>query len=289
MKGAPIVGMCLGFARLTCRALDEMFKTEKPARSSDGLPLVIYFYENRKDYIALSGRGVGRGPNPGLGLTAGHYNPNENISRFFWPKRPDALLQVRDTFVHELTHHWIRRRCPRWHARDIKGPEVRVQTPGYWIVEGFAVFIQEGRYDIETGRWSHFNPHAYTLDTVAALSRAGKLISWDKLYPLTRVGFNIDLKKTFDYATVNRKWAIRPDPISEIVLFYQQSGATCQFLYWGENGAYRTRLLDYVKNYYTSQQGKTSIEAVFGLTPQKLGEKVEAFAQAVMSGWRPKG
>ena len=50
----------------------------------------------------------------------------------------------------------------------------------YWIVEGFATFIEEGRYDIERYEWSHFNPKASSIDIVAGLSKAGKLIDWEE-------------------------------------------------------------------------------------------------------------
>ena len=91
------------------------------------------------------------------------------------------------------------------------------------------------------------------------------------------------------HATVKKTWGIRPQPINQIRLFYEQSAATCHFLYWGEGGKYRDQLLDYVTVYYTGQEGKTGVESHFGLTPQELGEKVEAYAKAVIyEGWRPK-
>jgi len=288
MKETGPVGMCLRLARLTCSALDRMFATATPARE-ETLPLVIYFYENPQEYVKLSGTGVGRGPDPFLGLTAGHYNPGENISRFFWPKTPGPERQVRHTFVHELTHHWIERRCPRWHPRDQADMGRRVQTPGYWIVEGFATFIEEGRYDQRRGTWTHFNPHARSLDVVAALAKQGKLIPWEKVLPLTQAQFHTELDKSKSHANCITRWSIFPGGMFEIRLFYEQAGSTCHFLYWGENGKYRAQLLDYVKDFYTSRSEDTRIApgAAFGLTPEELGKKVEAFAQAVMDGWRP--
>ena len=52
-------------------------------------------------------------------------------------------------------------------------------------------------------------------------------------------------------------------------------------------GKYRERLLDYVTAFYTSQKKQTDIQTAFGLAPEELGAKVEAFAQKVMDGWRP--
>jgi hypothetical protein len=278
--------MCLDFAQITCRALEKMFHTDEPKRD-DPMPLVVYFYENVDEYVKYSGTGTFRGPSKALGLTAGHYTPTENISRFYWPKRSDAVRQVRDTFVHELTHHWIERRNPRWSRAQLADMMRRTRVKGYWIVEGFAMFIEEGRYDTDRGVWSHFNPHAYTLDVVAGLKKEGTLIPWDRVYPLSQGEFHTELKKTFDYAKPETKWGFRPRRLSEILAFYQQAGATCHFLYWGEDGKYRERLLDYVTAFYTSQEKQTDIQTAFGLTPEELGAKVEVFAEKVMDGWRP--
>ncbi|MHC4729644.1 MAG: hypothetical protein ACYS6Z_03495, partial [Planctomycetota bacterium] len=263
----------------------RVFSTDTPKRE-DNIPLVIYFYEDKAEYVS---GGKGRPPIPFLAMTAGYYAPGENISRFFWPGRhPEPERSIRDTFVHELTHHWIERRNPRWHARDLT--ENRVTVPGYWVVEGFATFIEEGRYDIETYKWTHFNPKANSLDIVADLSRQKKLIGWEKEYTLTQEEFHGDgVSKQGIFATAKKKWALRPQRLVEIRLFYEQAASTCHFLYWGENGKYRERLLDYVTHFYTGQKEKTDIEAAFGLAAEALGKKVEAYAKAVMDGWRPKG
>ncbi len=278
---ARIVALCIRYAKLTCRALGRMFHTDSPKRD-DNIPLVIYFYETKDEY-------TGGGRIPFLAMTAGYYAPGENISRFYWPAlHPEPERSIRDTFVHELTHHWIERRNPRWHARDLT--ENRVTVPGYWVVEGFATFIEEGRYDPRTYKWTHFNPKANSLDIVADLSRQKKLIAWDKEYTLTQEEFHGDgVDKKNHFATAKKKWALRPQPLNEIRLFYEQAASTCHFLYWGEGGKYRERLLDYVTHFYTGQKEKTDIQAAFGLSPAALGAKVEAFAKAVMDGWRPKG
>jgi hypothetical protein len=291
MKTAGPVGMCLRLSRLTCQTLDRMFAVEEPARD-DFLPLIVYFYENKAEYVKLSGRGVGQRPNAALGFSAGHYKHTENVSRFFWPSRPGGERSVAETFVHELTHHWIERRNPRWHARDLASTADRVETPGFWVVEGIAVFMQEGRFDLERGLCSHFSPHSFSLDAVAALAaeKESRLIPWKRFYGLSQRDFQMELMRTASkvHATAKCKWTIRPIPMSEVVLFYRQAGATCQFLYWGEGGKYRERLYDYVTAFYTSKEEQTSIETAFGLTPEELGKKVEDFAARVMKGWRPK-
>lgn len=279
--GGP-VGKCLRLAGVTCRALETIFRTDTPAREEYD-PLVIYFYGDKKEYEQRSGAGThGPGGPVTAGLTLGHYNPADNISRFFWFDRPDAEKVVTETFVHELTHHWIERRCPRFHFRDMgKNPMV----PGYWIVEGFAVFMQEGRYDPERGAWTHWNAKSPTLDVIAGLAKEQKLLPWEKVYPLSQAAFS-QLGMAFN-VRVPRRWSLQVAGFSETNLFYYQAGATCQFLYHGDNGAWRQRLVEYVTNYYMGKQEFTSTESAFGLSPDELGRKVVAFAQSVQAGWRP--
>jgi len=287
MTDSSVVGMCTKYAWITCKALDEMFATENPLRD-DNLPLVIWFFENKKHYLDVNaGQG---GQRNFLAMTAGFYSPTDNISRFFWPtNRPAPARAVRDTFVHELTHHWIQRRNPRL---DPAGLMRSFQVPGYWIVEGFATFIEEGRYDIRTNRRSHFDAHASSIDIVADLAEQGKVIPWDKLYKLSQQDFRNPekLSQRGMHAAANKRWAIRPQPLAAIRLFYEQSAATCHFLYWGENGRYRDMLLDYVTYYYTAKEDRTSIPSAFGLSEKELGEKVEKWCKAVIDGgWRPPG
>jgi len=286
MEKTEIVKMCVSIARTNCRALEKLFATDKPKRGTTD-PLVIYFYRTQKEYIELSGEGRGARPNPMIAMSAGHYISTENVSRFFWPNRPGAAESVRETFVHELTHHWIQERNPRWARADEAQGEARVTIPGVWIVEGIAVFMQEGRFDLKEGTWSHFNPHCLALDSVAAIAKAKELMPWDRLFTITKVDLSTNVETGKIQAHYRGKWNLRPIPMSEMLLFYKQSGSACQFLYWGENGKYREKLKDYVTAYYTGDKKGTDLQNAFGMTPDELGAKVEKFAQKVVDGWRP--
>ena len=271
LKDPLPVGRCVKLARLTCRALERIFYTHNPVRD-DRDPLIIYLFEDKESYIKLSGGGGH------LGWTLGHYSPSENLSRFYWMKRPDAMRTVTTTFVHELTHHWIERRNPRY-TREVTMRNV--QTPGYWIVEGFATFMQEGRYDVERNEWTHFNKHAQTLDIVADLSERGaKLLDWNKVYPLNQRDFHEVLSKEFNVRP-NLRWSLQHIGLSEVNLFYQQAGATCHYLFHANKGKLREKLLEYVVAYYTNDGTMTQVEEAFGMTPDELGEKVAAFAKSM--------
>jgi len=283
---SSIVSMCTKYAWLSCKGLDAMFHTDVPQRD-DNLPLVIWFFEDKPEYLRVNAGGAG-GRGSFLAMTAGFYSPGDNISRFFWI--PGQARSVRDTFVHELTHHWIQRRNPRLNPKDLALPGERAVIPGYWIVEGFATFIEEGRYDIRRNKWTYFNGQANSMDIVASLSEQKKCINWDKLYGLSQVDFRNPEKlgQKGVHAVAKKTWGIRPQPINQIRLFYEQSAATCHFLYWGEDGKYRQQLLNYVTWYYSGDEKKSAVDAAFGMTREELGSKVEKFARDVMAGWRPK-
>ncbi|MHC4939249.1 MAG: hypothetical protein ACYTHK_09800 [Planctomycetota bacterium] len=288
MARTDIVKSCVSLARFTARALEEMFRVDDPKRGTSD-PLVIYFYENQKQYIEFSGRGRGVAPNPTIAMSAGHYVPTENVSRFFWPSHAGAWESVKETFIHELTHHWIQERNPRWSRAEQAHGEDSVTTPGVWIVEGMAVFMQEARFDLERGKWDLFNPKMMSLDTVDSVGRAGELIDWKKQLTITKVELHQPNKISVQgrKGTYKGRWNLFPIPMNEMILFYKQAGATCSFLYFGEGGKYREKLLDYVTNYYTGQKEKTAIKAAFGMTEEELGKKIEAYAKKVVGGWRP--
>lgn len=277
MKEARPLASFLKYGRITCRALERIFYTDNPGRE-EYTPLVIYFYQDKESYVQLSGGSPGH-----LGLTLGHFSPGQNISRFYWFKRPGAERTIMEVFVHELTHHWLERRCPRFTWEDMNHNAL---TRGFWIVEGFPTFMQEGRYDVDKMVWTHFNPHSFTLDVVSTLAAEGKLLDWETVYPLNQAEF-AQLSHKFD-KPARLRWALHGVRMSDTNLFYQQSAATCQFLYHGEKGKYRKQLADYVAAYYTGKNSKLDSDRAFGLSPNELGEKTVAFADKVMKGWKPK-
>jgi len=105
-------------------------------------------------------------------------------------------------------------------------------------VEGFATFMEEGIYDVESGEWDLFN--------------------------------------------------LEPVGITPRRLFYEQAGATCQFLYHGENGKYHQPFLDNVCNYYSARVPELDPQKAFGLESEELGRRTVQFARAVAAGWRPR-
>jgi len=282
VRDSHLVGRCLAVGQLTSRALAALF-SGYPVHRKAPPPMTVFLFSSQEEYRTKSGRISAEEP-AFLEWTAGHYSPEEKVSRFFWHKDRDAERRIIGTCVHELTHQWLRERCPAYSAAQTI-PAIR--TPGFWIVEGFATFMEEGSYDIDSGRWSLFAARSRSLDVVAAL--AGKrpgLVAWPRLYSLDQEGFHTlshkaDLKLT-------RRWSLGYSRLSDSRAFYEQAAATCHYLFHAEKGAYRKRLLDYIVNFYTGERAKLSIPAAFGMSAEELGRRVEAFARKVEQGWRPK-
>ncbi|MHC4940668.1 MAG: hypothetical protein ACYTHK_17135 [Planctomycetota bacterium] len=283
VKDTRILGRMLGCCKLTTDLLAHHFaRFERRRTKSD--PLRIFLFENREEYKKQSRALTPMKDTAFLQFSAGHYSPDEGISRLFWVTNRDAENRIIGTAVHELTHHWLADANPAYtHVEGRRSP----RTPGFWIVEGIAEFLQEGVYDLDARTWSLFDRRAASLDTIASMAESGKLIDWKKLYTGTSIDFWA-LSKSPDIV-VRRRWMLGSIPVSKAQLWYMQSAATCQFLYHAENGKYRDALFDYVVNHYTSKRKKMSTVEAFGMEPERLGRRVVVFAKEVANGWEPRG
>lgn len=281
VRDTRVVGRCLAFGRLTCETLAGLFATDRPRKRQDR-PLTIFLYSDKEEYKKKSGTYGRIEDRTFLEWTAGHYSPQEQVSRFYWYADRNAERRIVGTCVHEITHHWIEEQNPRFAASEMRGHGA---PPGHWIVEGFATLMEEGRYSPEKGTADLFNPRSRSLDIVQALAGKGALIDWKGFYALTERDFAA-LPVEHGLPVV-RKWSLRKDLYSVRRLFYEQGAATCAYLFHAEDGKYRSRLLDYVVHYYTGQREKLDPAAAFGMAPEELGKRVEEFAKQVAEGWKP--
>ncbi len=293
VRDTRVVRRCLAHARLATAALQRLFaggQTHK--RSADALTL--FLYDSRQAYLTVSGTGRAVEARAFLEQSAGHYDGAEGISRLFWSAEPALERRIAAVAIHEFTHHWIDKLCPRIPDDAKRNPLMR----GFWIVEGFAVFMEEGRYDVEGGRWQPFHRRLRSLDIVRALGKKkrtgqnarsvveGALLPWSTVYAANQVAFiRLSGKQG---PTVLREWAMGASRISQRRLFYEQAAATCHYLYHAEDGRYRKTLVDCLVAHYTGDAAGSHITKRLGLAPHELGAKVVAFANRVADGWRPK-
>lgn len=278
VKDSRVIGRALAYGRMSTNALAELFKSDKPARDTSA-PLRVLLFENREEYMRNTGTGRPQEDPASLEWTAGHYSPSEGISRFFWFSDVDAERRIAGTCVHELTHHWLEEHNPCV-ARNGSG----IATPGMWIVEGFATFMEEGIFDIDAGKWTLFNPRSRSLDLVRVLP-SRELVGWANLYRLSHSDF-FRLRRDNE-VIVQGRWWLQPSVLSTTRIFYEQAGASCQYLYHAENGKYRAKLIEYVNAYYRGEANKLAIRDAFGMSAEELGARVVKFANAVADGWKP--
>ena len=276
-----ILGRTLGCCRMTTDLLASFF-ADYPNRRKRIEPLPRVRSSYRDEYKKQSKVDNRSGSSEFLNFSAGHYSPEEGISRLFWMTARDAERRIIATAVHELTHHWLAEANPAYNRAEGRRSS---RTPGFWIVEGFARFLEEGVYDLDGGEWSLFDRRAAALDTLHAMRDSGKLLAWKKLYEGNAVTFWALGKEP--KIEVRRRWRLGHERLSQMNLWYMQSAATCQYLYNAEKGKHRKALLAYLVNHYTRKRDKMSIAAAFGMTPAELGQRVQKFAKAVAEGWEP--
>lgn len=280
VKESRLVGRCLAHGRPACSVLAQLFRSDAPARVPDR-PMTILLFENKDEYMTRTGTGGSVEYPAALEWTAGHYSPADGVSRFYWHADLDAERRIVGTRVHELTHHWLEEQNPRT-ASTARLPS----TPAFWIVEGFAAFMEEGVYDVDTGAWDLFNPRAASLDALDAF-RSGKapLIPWDVLYTLDQARFHT--LPVENARSVVLRWELIPRGIPTKRLFYEQAAATCHYLDHAEGGRFRGKLLDYVVDWYDGRRERLGIRTASGVPAAELGKRVEAFARSVAEGWIP--
>jgi len=283
VREGKVVGRAIAVGLLVDRALASLFEGF-PVQRRHPLPLRIFLFSSKAEYRSTSGTGREYYDPARLKWTAGHYSPAEGLSRLFWETHPDAERRMLGACVHELTHHWLRERNPSYALNQIRR---RADSPGFWIVEGFATFMEQGVYDLDAQTWELFNERGRSLDMIEALKRSSpkSLIAWPRLYGLSQKRFlALDRERKAPYA---RRWSLGFGKVSEVRIFYDQAAATCQYLFHAEQGKHRQALLNYVVDYYTGKAERLDPSVAFGLTAEELGTKVEEFAHAVARGWRP--
>ncbi|MEZ5979622.1 MAG: hypothetical protein R3F34_15595 [Planctomycetota bacterium] len=271
------IARCVAMGEHVCSLLAGVF-AEGTVERDERHRLVIYLYESQKEYLDQSTR-ASSGGESALAWTAGHFDPQKSISRLFLPKGSDAWESAANTFVHELTHHWMHERCPRLTADDVARPALSRQ--GYWIVEGFACVVADHVIDPLEGVVRSVDPRSDFLD-VAATSLDGTLIDWAPFVSMPHV--RLPALDGVGLHPVTRTWSLgRFAPVDGIGMFYAQSSALASYLFHGDDGAHRAALLDYLVAYYSGDTDDLDFEACFGMSPEVAGAAAVAFARGAVT------
>ncbi|MCA8973476.1 MAG: hypothetical protein KDC98_02085, partial [Planctomycetes bacterium] len=266
----------LATGEIVCDTLEAMF-ADLPRQRSDPRQMLVFIYPDQADYLAASKK---------LGFdaswTAGFYSDalNELVpkSRMFVPENDADFARVLPTMAHELTHQWLRDRCPAFMPDQVAS---RVGPRSYWIVEGFASFIEQFDFDLARRTARLGKGHLFYADLVAS-AEPSQLISWARLATLGRAGFaqgvasNRSLKVPSSMrlgASFQVRWRDA---------FYAQSAMLARYLYDAEDGKHRRALLDYVVAFYAGEVEKLDFEKAFGASPATIGAAVTDYARELL-------
>jgi hypothetical protein len=268
---------CLAHGELVCRTLETLFEGSN-ADAAARAPLVIELFESEHAYIAAVKRHLASAMRD-LTDSKGHYDSLANVSRFYMnaPGAADAD-EVLSVTAHELTHHWLRARSPKWAYRDLTLQDV--QAPGYWVVEGFACLIEHFAFDVPAQTWAPGGANSKRLDLVAHAS-GGALMPWDQFFARTY--------GDYDRWTLPEALAIPSSiQLGKVAqptvdgLFYSQSEATAHFLFNADGGALRPKLFEFLANYYSGKYDALDLPALLGVDAAQLGARIQAHAASVL-------
>ena len=271
------IAKCISLGELVCELLAEMTAEGQQVRDLKDEKLVIELYESRDEYIAKAGE---NGGNPGLAFSAGHYTPAENVTRMYLPEDDNGLEEVMRTFAHEATHHWLTARCTLWdEADDIM--QRASQQEGFWIIEGFASFMEDFTYDLEARTWSSSPENSSNLDSIARAT-ATQVVPWEDQLTMPHAKF-LFLRTDDKFTMLPRSQYLGPGhSFSQTNFFYAQGAAICHYLWAAEDGKYKGDLIAYLTQYYRTRKAH-DLEKLTGLEHKKLGEAIHAWCRSVAS------
>jgi hypothetical protein len=249
-----VVGRCLRNGEGAVRALRTLMGPGPRDESTRPLePLEVRLHRNKEEYH------LERTPDgtTAIGWSVGYYSSAERVSRFYVPakgKSGDPLgRDLYQVLVHELTHHYVDQ---RWMGRG----QLLANTPGYWIVEGFARFVED--QVVEMGRLGT----GFRDETVKSLDAASQVDLKNKLIPMSAF---IDLTPAAfsglgdePIADLELRSTLVRMRVTERGVFYEQAGSLVFFLWnrCGDEG--RAAVLECLRVHYTQQTKREGWQAL---------------------------
>ncbi len=268
-KDPAIVGACLRHAEGAVRTLQRVLR-EPPGAASERLE--VRLHRSRRDYLSED-----LGPMQAAEWSLGFYSQMHRASRFHVPSQATALHQGRqlhEVVAHEVTHQFI---AERWGQAE-EGVRRTPVVPGFWVVEGFARFIED--QSLEAGRRGQGfdDPTVQSVESAAALVLGGAGYDFASFLSGQQFGFHklgddpigtIELKSTLVRITHTPKSA-----------FYDQAGALVFFLMnrCGDEG--RARFIAALGAHYRGETQREIWEALGYSTAGALEEAFHDFLRA---------
>lgn len=223
-RDTEVLGQCLRDADRTVRLLSALLPRPAGTPAPQGVPLDVRLHASRADFLAEAARAGAE-----MAWASGYYSPRENVSRFYVPRgetNADPLARdLAGVLVHELTHHYI---SARWLGDDAHPALGDARQPGFWIVEGFARFVEDQVVEMERRGERFDDDTVRSIDAAAAVMGQGGKASLKSFLQLPQAGFAqlpadqpifVQLRNTLG------KLGITPK-----TLFYEQAGSLVYFL-----------------------------------------------------------
>lgn len=263
------LAQCLSLGELVCDTLEAMF-ADYPVVRRDPRRMRILLFPTKAGYEKHS-------PGGGhLAWTAGHYSPQEQLSRMYLPKDKEAFARVMPVFVHELTHQWLQDRCPAIDAG--RAARRRHDQPAYWIVEGFASFVEEFAFDLERRTHATDSPRDENLD-ILGHATPRQLLSWGAVLRISPLGFHRISPVPSRSVKLGYRLGVER-ALSPRNFFYAQAGALCHWLWHADDGARRKALLDFVLAHYHGDVDRLDLGKEIGMSADAIGAAVVEYAAA---------
>jgi hypothetical protein len=262
-----VVGGCLDAAEQAMELLHTLVPPEEGAPKN---PLIVRLYPNKEEYMKQGA------PD----FTLGYYSPGDKISRFYVPdsERKDLLGRgLYSTVAHELTHHYL---DAAWLGPATERKPQTSAMPGYWIVEGFATFVQDDVIAKMRARDGE-RPRDPACAYVAQGARGNSaLLPFRRLLELTQGQFQgLSKEPIFDLTPLagDSGMVLRP---AEVNVFYEQSAALVWFLNYKAGPERRAKLAEYVRAQYIGALGPEGWKAIGYDTPEALDQAFTKFLQS---------
>ena len=275
-----LVGPCVVQAERAIEALECFLALDRNPQSA---PLQMRIFATEHEYQQHQ-RSVGSQVPT---WSAGFYSPSEQRSYFYIPLPGQSVFsgrrgsRLQDVLVHELTHQFL---SERW-LKDAGAIWGDPRQPGYWVVEGFARFVEDQAASMRRGTLGMNRIRVGSLDVTAQLNEiAGGTFKLEHLLNLSRAGF-ARLRGEPYPEPIPLRHTSGVTQISQVGIFYDQSGALVYFLAHKKGDEGRRRLLEFMRNYYTNRSGAEGWRVLGYSSMDELEAEFRAFLKEVNLNW----
>ena len=235
--------------------------------------LEVRIHRNREDYLKEE-----TPSGTALPWSAGYFSPRECVSRFYVSRDAESehplARNLQTTLAHELTHHYIHQRWMGRLSRDGAGP-------GYWVVEGIAVFVEDQSVEIDRRGIAFDDPTVESLDAMAQAEGQNGLFPCGRLVEMTNDQFHKDLQSEGARIKVRLQHRFDDVWLSERGLYYQQAGALVFFLLNGRGPDGRQALVDYMRSYYRGGAPSSGWNALGFSSAEELDAEFKKFLRGI--------